>query len=64
MRFTGLAVLLAAALGGATGCLKGPPVAREVDGRAIDDRFIPPEAYAAFAEGALFEESGDRPAAA
>jgi tetratricopeptide (TPR) repeat protein len=43
----------------ATGCLKGPSVAREVDGRAIDDRWIAPEAYAAYTEGVLLEESGD-----
>jgi tetratricopeptide (TPR) repeat protein len=47
----------------ATACSSGPAVARVVNGHDIDGRFIAPEAYAAYLEGALFEEQGNAKAA-
>ena len=50
--FVGLALVSA-------GCAGGPAVARVVNGHDIDGRFIGPDAYAAYMEGALLEEQGD-----
>lgn len=49
-------VLVIVAVG--LGCLR-PGVARLVDGRPITDRFVPADAYAAYARGALAEARGD-----
>jgi tetratricopeptide (TPR) repeat protein len=41
------------------GCGSTPRVTRVYDGRVVEERYIAPEAYAAFLRGALAEESGD-----
>src|SRR5260221_4524657 len=48
----------------ATACGGGSAVARIADGHSIDGRWIPPEAYAAYLDGALLEEQGDLSSAA
>lgn len=60
---TALAAALAAALG-ASGCAAEPRVVRVYDGRIVQGRYVPPEAYAAFLRGALAEAAGDLAGAA
>ncbi len=48
----------------ALACHAGPDVARLQDGRSIDGRFISPEAYARFLDGAILEAQGDETHAA
>jgi hypothetical protein len=44
-------------------CAPHPDVTRVMDGRVVEGRFIEPESYAAFLQGALAEEAGHLPAA-
>ena len=41
------------------GCRTEPLVVRSYNGRLVVERFVPPDAYAAFLRGALAEASGD-----
>jgi len=54
-RATGVAAAALAVLG----CGAAPSVERAYDGRVIDGRFVPAEAYAAFLQGAVVEAQGD-----
>jgi len=42
-----------------TGCVRDPRVVRVYDGKVMVERFVPPDAYAAFLRGVLAEEGGD-----
>jgi len=46
-----------------SGCRLGASVVRVEDGRPVEGRWISPDAYASFMEGALAEASGDGPTA-
>jgi len=54
-----IALLAAVALGLGTGCLPEARVSRVYDGKVHHERYIHPEAYAAFLRGVLAEEAGD-----
>ena len=53
------ALPLAALALAAAGCAPEPKVSRVYDGKVVEERFIPPDAYAAFLRGALAEAAGD-----
>jgi len=61
-RVSVLASLALMALGGLAGC-GDPTVIRIIDGKPVEGRFIPYEAYAYYARGADFEAHGDSRAA-
>ncbi|MDB4943924.1 MAG: Tetratricopeptide 2 repeat protein, partial [Labilithrix sp.] len=45
------------------GCARDPRVARVYDGHVVEGRFIAPDAYAAYLQGALADAAGDLPGA-
>jgi len=59
MHAAGRGLLFVVASLGATGCLRDPKVSRVYDGKLVEEKYVTPDAYAAFLRGVLAEEAGD-----